>query len=312
VSTKLSFNRVLLAALALLAFSGLAMAGPISAVVVYGDSLSDNGNLFAVSGQPGAPYYQGRRSNGPVAVEQLAQALGAPLADFAWIGATTGIGNYADGGTPTSLGAVSLPGMQAELANTQALLVPFLANGLFIVWGGPNDFLAPSPLDTTPAQVVARGVGNLLGIVSTLQVLGAQHILVPGMPDLGLTPYFAGLGPLAAAQASAVTDAFNAALYAGLPSGVQYYDTAALLRSIVANSAAFGLTNVTDACFTGGTVCADPSQYLFWDDFHPTTAGHSIVASGFEQTVPEPGTISVLVGLALLAGLRSFRARRRI
>jgi len=81
--------------------------------VVYGDSLSDNDDLFAATGQPGATYFQGRRSDGPVAVEQLAAALGAPLIDFAWLGATSGSGNYADGGTPTTSGLISLPGMQA-------------------------------------------------------------------------------------------------------------------------------------------------------------------------------------------------------
>jgi hypothetical protein len=33
--------------------------------VVFGDSLSDNGNTFAVSGFPGIPYFDGRYSNGP-------------------------------------------------------------------------------------------------------------------------------------------------------------------------------------------------------------------------------------------------------
>ena len=80
--------------------------------MVYGDSLSDNDDLFAATGQPGATYFQGRRSDGPVAVEQLAAALGAPLIDFAWLGATSGSGNYADGGTPTTSGLISLPGMQ--------------------------------------------------------------------------------------------------------------------------------------------------------------------------------------------------------
>jgi cholinesterase len=309
---SLSSNRVTVAGLLLLAISGLAMAAPFTAVVVYGDSLSDNGNLYAASGYPPAPYYLGRKSNGPVAVELLAQSLGTPLADFAWIGATTGIGNYADGGTATTVGFASAPGMQAQLAATQAALGPYLAGGLFIVWGGPDDFIAPSPLDATPQDTAIRGVGNLLGIVGALQLLGAQHILVPGMPDLGLTPYFAGLGPVAAAQASAITDFFNAALYAGLPSGVQYYDTSALVRSVVANPAAFGLTNATAACIQGATVCADPAQYLFWDDFPPTTAGHSIVAKGFEQAVPEPGTISVLAGLVLLASLRRLQTRLRL
>ena len=190
MSTFLSRQPVLNVALGLSILSAVAQAGPITSVVAYGDSLSDNGNFFAATGLPGVPYFQGRRSNGPVAVEQLATALGAPLVDYAWIGATTGIGNYADGGTPTNLGAFSLPGMQAELAASQGLLGPYLATGLFIVWGGPNDFLSPSPLDSTPPEIINRAVSDELGIVASLELLGVQNILVPGMPDLGLTPFF--------------------------------------------------------------------------------------------------------------------------
>jgi phospholipase/lecithinase/hemolysin len=306
MSLSLSLKRVLKLVLVLLSVSAVAQAGSFSSVVVYGDSLSDNGNLFAATGQPGAPYYQGRRSDGLVAVEQLAAALGTPLLDFAWIGATTGIGNYADGGTPTTLGSFSLPGMQAEFAATQASLGPYLASGLFIVWGGPNDFLSPSPLDLTPQAIVSRAIGDELGIVTSLELLGAHNILVPGMPDLGLTPYFRSLGSAAAAQGSAITDAYNAALRSSLPSGVLFYDTATLLRSIVANPGAYGFTNVTDPCFNGATVCANPSQYLFFDSFHPTTATDRLAAEGFLETVtPEPATfVVVLGGLALCTALR--------
>jgi len=292
---RLSPAKILVLTAALSIVPAAALADSFSAVVVYGDSLSDNGNLFAASGQPGPPYYMGRRSNGPVAVEQLATNLGVPLEDFAWIGATTGIGNLSDGGTPTSLGGFDLPGMQVELAETEALLGPVLSNGLFVVWGGPDDFLSPSPLDTTPAEIAARAVSDLVGIVTTLQSLGAQHILVPGMPDLGLTPTFESLGPVAAGEASLITDAFNAELQASLPSGVRFYDTAALVRSMVADPSAFGFTNVTGPCFNGVTVCSDPSQYLFWDDFHPTTAADAFAAEGFEAAaVPEPATIALL------------------
>ena len=305
MSLSLSLKRVLKLAFVLLSVSAVAQAGSFTSVVVYGDSLSDNGNLFAATGQPGAPYYQGRRSDGLVAVEQLAAALGTPLLDFAWIGATTGIGNYADGGTPTTLGSFSLPGMQAELAATQASLGPYLS-GLFVVWGGPNDFLSPSPLDLTPQAIVSRAIGDELGIVTSLELLGAHNILVPGMPDLGLTPYFRSLGSAAAAQGSAITDAYNAALRSSLPSGVLFYDTATLLRSIVANPGAYGFTNVTDPCFNGATVCANPSQYLFFDSFHPTTATDRLAAEGFLETVaPEPATfVVVLGGLALCTALR--------
>src|SRR6478735_2958703 len=52
--------------------------GAYSQVVVFGDSLSDTGNVnnqtFGIS--PGSAYYQGRFSNGPLWVEDLATSLG--------------------------------------------------------------------------------------------------------------------------------------------------------------------------------------------------------------------------------------------
>ena len=61
-----------------------------SDIVVFGDSLSDNGNLFRLTGQPPPPYFKGRFSNGPVWVERLAAPLGLDgITDFALGGATT-------------------------------------------------------------------------------------------------------------------------------------------------------------------------------------------------------------------------------
>nr|WP_321464619.1 SGNH/GDSL hydrolase family protein [uncultured Desulfobulbus sp.] len=288
-------------------------ASSYSAVIVYGDSLSDNGNLYNASQQtvPPAPYYNGRRSNGPVAVEYLAQELGTGLIDFAWIGATTGIGNYADNGTTTDFGQHSLPGMTTTYDATKSFLSPYIATGLFVVWGGPNDFLAPSPYDvkddgsTDWGAVILRAVTNELGIISDLvKNMGVKNILVPGMPDLGLTPYFQGIGQVA--EASALSDAFNDLLRVSLPAGVIFFDTAALMQSVVSDPAAYGFTNVSDACFDGTTVCDNPTQYLFFDDFHPTTATHEILGKSFAAAVvPEPSTIVLFfTGLCGLARLQ--------
>jgi phospholipase/lecithinase/hemolysin len=303
----MSYKRLLSISIVCISLATAALAGPFTSVIVYGDSLSDNGNLYAASGQPPSPpYFNGRRSNGPVAVEDLANALGAPLKDYAWIGATTGIGNYGDGGTPTSFGAFNLPGMLTEFNLTKASLGP-VANSLFIVWGGANDFLAPSPVDATAQAVINRAITNLLTIVGSLESLGASHIIVPGLPDIGLTPYYQSLGPVAAAQGSLLTDAFNAALKANLPGNAIYVDTASLIRSMVVNPSAFGFTNVTSACFNGVTVCADPSKYLFFDDFHPTAATHAFVAAELMgAAVPEPATVFLV-----LAGLGSLALARR-
>ncbi|WP_201209125.1 hypothetical protein [Rhodocyclus purpureus] len=62
--------------LSLFALTSNVSAAAYSSLTVYGDSLSDNGNLFAATGLPVDPYYAGRRSNGPVAVEYLAASQG--------------------------------------------------------------------------------------------------------------------------------------------------------------------------------------------------------------------------------------------
>jgi len=174
--------------------------------------------------------------------------------------------------------------MQLELAASAPLLSsPLTSTGLFVVWGGANDYLTGGP-----ATVAAADIDS---IVSALESDGVQHILVPGMPDLGLTPDYYG-----DASATAYSQQFNALLQSSLPAGATYVDTFNLLHQIVNDPAAYGLTDVTDACFNGVTVCANPNQYLFWDGFHPTTTADAIVAQDFTAAAaaPEPSTVLLL------------------
>lgn len=290
------------------ALTGAAQAGAFSYVAVFGDSLSDNGNLYAAIGYPPPPYYNGRMSNGPVAVEDLAARLSSPLADYAWIGATTGIGNVVDGGTATSYGAFGLPGMLTSFAGVAPSL-PNKSSALFVLWGGPNDVLSDLSDPSLLPGAIANAVTNISDMALLLEAAGAQHILVPDMPDLGLTPRLLAEGPAASAEGTEVTDLFNALLAASLPPGVKLFDTAGFLRSVASNPAAYGFTDVTDACFNGVTVCADPNQYLFWDDIHPTAAADLFLSAEFAASVPEPST-AVLVLAGLCAFAASVRRRR--
>jgi phospholipase/lecithinase/hemolysin len=310
--------------LAMLLVSGLAQANvqpsSFSKVVVFGDSLSDNGNLLTLSaplvgsvlpfGLPPAPYYQGRFSNGMAAVEYLAQGLGAPLQNFAVGGATTGLTNNQVPAIPF-LQNTGLLSQVTSFTNLGAAD----SNALYVVWAGANDFLNPS---TDPNAVVAQAIGNLTSAVGSLYAQGARSFLLPLLPDLGLTPRLLSQGPLASGQASALTDAFNSALGGSYQSllnalpGAQFtvFDVAGSQRALVANAAALGFSNTSTGCFSGfvdnpvGTVCATPASYAYWDEIHPSARVHEILgAQMLAAAVPEPSTYALmalgLLGIAL-------------
>ena len=88
--------------------------------LVFGDSLSDSGNLYRTIGAPPAPYYAGHFSNGPTWFEQIA---GTPLNYYTFAGGGAGNVDFAFGGARTDAGLYStglpsiLPlGVQSQIA----------------------------------------------------------------------------------------------------------------------------------------------------------------------------------------------------
>ena len=305
-----------------------AYAAPYSAVVAFGDSLSDNGNFYAASaalvaaevlpGQlPQAPYFEGRFSNGPVAVEVMAQRLGIPLVGLAYGGAGTGPSNLQ---APPELGPLNTTGLLSQVGGFVAAQGGAAdLSALYLVWAGTNDFILGDLSQV--GVIITQAVTNLNTAVGALYGAGARHFLLPLMPDLGLTPQAIAAGSDIAAALSAISAAFNDALggsylaLLGLLPGAEFtvFDTVAAQRGLVASAAAFGITNTTGGCFSGfvgepGDVCDDPSSYLFWDRQHPTALVHRILGEQFAAAVPAPSALALtLLALALLVPLNRRR-----
>lgn len=308
-----------------------------SQIFVFGDSLSDSGNVSNLtSGEfPPAPaYHNGRFSNGPNWVDQFTASLGlnpvlstslgtvppfpADGINFAMGGATSGDTTVAHlaTGEPSLSG---LPGLSQQISTFQALYSGPVApdpDALFVLWVGGNDYL----FNVNDPATVLSNIGTAL---NTLSSLGAENFLIANLPDLGETP-FADLngGQPAVDALNTATEAHNAgleALLAGLDINYSLLDINALFNEVLADPEAFDFNNAEDAylltCFVDGQfVCppgTSPSDFVYWDEIHPTAAAHRIVAARALNLidVPEPSTI-LLMSFGLL-GL-GFATRRRI
>jgi phospholipase/lecithinase/hemolysin len=247
---------------------------PFTGIYAFGDSLTDTGNFFALTGLPPAPYFEGRVSNGIVWIEYLAQEMElAPetLVNYAYAGATTGRDNEND--IPD---VIEFPGLQDEIDFFEEDLDGKKADrrALYVVFAGANDFFVSGP----SMETIVNGVVNTIDAVQRLHQVGARRIMVVSLPDLGLTPFGRATNPVGLSYISAL---YNDALDSGLDAleavGIETIrvDISNVFQDVVANPGDFGFTNVVDAYLaTGG----DPSGFLFWDMVHPTTHAHYLIS----------------------------------
>jgi phospholipase/lecithinase/hemolysin len=208
----------------------------LSNLFSFGDSLSDSGNSKSVSQSaigftfPPAPYYDGRFSNGPVAVEYLWQKFNPGSTAFknslspdnqgtnyAIGGSSSGLQNYLE--LNPSVVSAGLSTAYSKKGNAWQLKGFGDQNNtfdpetsLFSVWYFPNDVFwsnnsspnslpgtytgDPGPVIGPPAgfsAVVSNAVDNIVGTITKLaDSYGARHFLVPNSALIGNTPEFAG------------------------------------------------------------------------------------------------------------------------
>ncbi len=290
---------------------------------------------------PGVPFDQ--YTNGAVWAETFAAQLGltalpslAGGTSFAFAGARTGpSGSSFPFSLTDQVGmfAAGLPGSSAP------------STALYVIAGGGNNtrdtlnqlIAAATMPGATPQQLLdiinnaATGYANDIGgIVTTLEGLGATHIVVWNTPDVGLAPqvlasppqldllFTALLGlsfPETATYLAEIMNQDLAAKLTQLGSGPAF-DLFGLVDSIVADPSTFGLLNVNVPCAAlpvapdpnnSNAPFCDPSRFLFWDGIHPTSAGQIIIADAMAAFVPEPSSLMLLAIAAMSLAASSFR-----
>lgn len=262
--------------------------------MVFGDSLSDNGNLYAGTVQFGLPatpappgYATGEYTDGTTSVpstnsplglwiEQLAQKMNLPVpqpfekggTNYAVAGALTGSNPFYSPAVP------SLPYVTDQLGLFLKATPAPPPNALYVFWGGSNDILGGFSATAAAA--------NVQGNIHTLAGMGAKYFLWVNLPPVGEVPENIGgsgrytLDAASAAYNQAMSTAIGQLQAAHPGIAIVTADAYDLFLQIAQNPTLFGFVNVTTPA--QGQTNVNPNTYLFWDSLHPTTVGHQDVA----------------------------------
>lgn len=290
----------LLATLGAFLFSGIVVASPLNNVVIFGDSLSDNGNLYEFMNHQlpqSPPYFEGRFSNGPVWIERL-------IASYFPDNPESHLNDYAVGGA----GVSEEDDDDDVLFTLRREIKTYLSthgdkaseDTLFVVWIGANNYLGvPSEIEQTLTDV-NTGISHGL---QTLVEKGAKHILVLNLPDLGKTPAAMEFGSID--TLTYFSTQHNDALLKTVDDFKQtypdvdwiYFDMHHAFSDVLEHAEDYGITNVTGTCSNSiadelsrtsvlkmvanvkpGLSVDGCDGYLFFDLVHPTAHAHRILA----------------------------------
>jgi phospholipase/lecithinase/hemolysin len=291
--------RYCLVSVVALALAAPVMAdAPYSAVVVFGDSTVDTGNLYLASegAVAGPPYLPGRFSNGPVWVEVLAARLGLGAPKPSLGGGT----NYAWGGAGTGGGSslFGTPNLGSQVGSFLADRGGLAGDELVVISAGVNDIAWQAPY--SPRQV-ARNIANQ---IARLAAAGGRTFLVASLAPYGQAPEFRGTNDehridALTAEVNKLLDRELQDLEDRLPVTVLRLDVARVIGAMLDRPDEFGLANVTDPACPGcgigvpgpgaaGTLVPDPDEYLWWDFIHWTWVVQELIGElAAELTGPE-------------------------
>ena len=298
-------------AIMLMLSASVAAQERVEDVFVFGDSLSDAGNIHLMTGQttkspyplvPTYPYAIGgfHYSNGKTWAERLARAAGDADGGQASRANAGKNGNYAHGGARGRTNFLH-PSPDA-MEQAQSMLADFggaPANALYVIQFGGNDVrdaLEAITFDPNGVPNFSASFGILFtalaDVQATIQALydaGARNFLVANVPNMANAPAVILQGPNTQLITGIFVGTFNGelegrliALAANQGINIARFDMFGLTNDLVASPGDYGLTNVSWPCLNflveSGGKCENPEEHMFWDGLHPTAAVHRIMA----------------------------------
>ena len=307
-----------------LSMAGLAHAELYSSVTFFGDSLTDGGYFSPITQGKLGIKESGQFTTNPdnVWATSFAEQLGTTAVPIVYLGNQAG-NNYAIGGARAGKDIVNTDfGVNVPVASVNTQVNGYLANkkvdsnGMYVVWGGANDLLAAAANPANAINTISSAAGSQVAAIKALKDKGANYILVPNIPDIGLTPTAIAAGAGFQSSGTMLANLYNQTMYSGaVATGANIIplDTFSLLQQVAAKPKAYGFTNMTQkACNTSSSLLCGSSNlvvpganesYFFADGIHPSGRAHQMIADYASAIVTAPSLIGVLPHIATTAGL---------
>jgi phospholipase/lecithinase/hemolysin len=283
-----------------------AHAQKIDELIIFGDSLSDTGNLSSVTTDFPFPFYQNRISNGPVIVDFLASELGVNANASEHTSNPSGGNNFAIAGGNvigndvedlTSQVTAYLQRNQ-RIANDQALF--------FVMMGGNDLRDIRSISSSATASVRINEVrDHMLLELNRLYDAGARVFLVANVANIGRIPETLSRvqdDPNISVRAEQYVRLYNQRLSTALSDfsnkpnvSIREFNLFTELESLLANSVTLGFTQTEVGCFTLDEFDFHPDclfgtrfdRFVFFDNLHPSAKTNAIIGAKIVNYIPE-------------------------
>lgn len=288
--------------------------GKITKLLVFGDSLSDPGNLNKLTqgaALPARVFYKSRFSNGPIWPDYVSSSLNWTLDNFA-----VGLAETRSGG---SMGEADIPSLLQQISQNKSELKKMdFASTLVVIWAGPQNYIKnavkaqdanQNPVNALLEKQVKNAISDIQDGIEDLKDIGFRQFVIGTMPELG------GLNrnpkdPPKASDATlyAITAAHNTALrnmIKDLPKempevNVTIFQAFEINQKTNENPKTYGFNRLDAPCYVGNlqgrydgvkAFCTDPSGYKYWEYVHPNSKMHCVYASQFLADISAAGKI---------------------
>ncbi|KAI9598859.1 hypothetical protein BDF19DRAFT_410913 [Syncephalis fuscata] len=264
---------------------------PIEHFVVFGDGLSDNGNVFAMSNDTWPSpdfYFKGRFTNSMTWIEWLQRLYNnSTLTNWAYGGATTD-SKFLQGTSGLDSSQLYLvPGVKQQITEhyfqqpeDKDEVDREYQHTLFVIWAGREDYIKAMQANMTLNQPLVEQV--ITNVMDSLKILveqrGARRFLLITGPSFADSPMAQQvpsttatlLNDLLSMHDTLLRNTLDQYLIRNTQIHAAILDYRQFETSVRQNPSQLNLADVTQACISiaNNTRCDNPNQHYYYDDSH--------------------------------------------